>query len=66
MWPTCSTSTSRPHDEDEEGGHACVKSGYIKGKASWVVKVAGGFPGNAALGLLQLSRMHAPLQPDHG
>ena len=41
-----------PHDEDDEGGgHACVKSGYIKGKASWVVKVAGGFPGNAALGL---------------
>ena len=19
-----------PHDEDEEGGHACVKSGYIQ------------------------------------
>ena len=24
-----------PADEDDEGGHACVKSGYIKGKASW-------------------------------
>ena len=40
-----------PRDEDEQGGHACVKSGYIKNQQSWVVKVAGGFPGNAALGL---------------
>ena len=40
-----------PRDEDEQGGHACVKSGYIKKQQSWVVKVAGGFPGNAALGL---------------
>jgi len=33
------------------GGDACVKSGYVRGGASWVVKVAGGFSGNAALGL---------------
>lgn len=33
------------------GGDACVKSGYVRGADSWVVKVAGGFAGNAALGL---------------
>jgi ornithine cyclodeaminase len=41
----------QPQDEDSEGGHACVKSGYIRGHRSWVVKVAAGFPGNSALGL---------------
>ena len=37
--------------EGSPGGEACIKSGYVKGEASWVVKVAGGFSGNAALGL---------------
>jgi len=32
-------------------GDACVKTGYVKGAAAWVVKVAGGFPGNGARGL---------------
>ena len=36
---------------ESPGGDACIKAGYVKGEASWVVKVAGGFPGNAALGL---------------
>ena len=35
----------------EGNGDACIKAGYLKGEASWVVKVAGGFPGNSALGL---------------
>ena len=35
----------------EGRGDACIKAGYVKQQSSWVVKVAGGFPGNAALGL---------------
>ncbi|KAH8043608.1 thiomorpholine-carboxylate dehydrogenase [Aureococcus anophagefferens] len=35
----------------EGRGDACIKAGYVKHQSSWVVKVAGGFPGNAALGL---------------
>ena len=35
----------------EGQGDACIKAGYVKQQSSWVVKVAGGFPGNAALGL---------------
>ncbi|KAJ1458075.1 hypothetical protein M885DRAFT_513952 [Pelagophyceae sp. CCMP2097] len=33
------------------GGDACIKSGYLHQDEIWVVKVAGGFPGNAAVGL---------------
>jgi ornithine cyclodeaminase len=28
------------------GGDACIKSGYVRGAESWVVKVASGWPGN--------------------
>jgi len=39
------------HVTVEGKGDACVKSGYLRGDASWVVKIAGGWPGNAARGL---------------
>ncbi|CAE8674527.1 unnamed protein product [Polarella glacialis] len=34
-----------------EAGDCCIKSGYVRGAGRWVVKVASGWPNNAALGM---------------